>query len=232
VNPLKRYFKSHTTQAFRLAIRQVEEEWRICSLHRSSLKRVQQFLHGSPLKLNLGCGPNPKSGWVNVDLYDSRADLHLDLREPWPFPDGAACHVYSEHVFEHFEFHREVPHFLSESLRVLCTGGRFDVGVPDSEWPVRAYGDLNDYYWVFVEAVHPAWCKTRLEHLNYHFRQETRHKYVWEDEHRYAWDEETLASSIRKAGFTGVKPREFDASLDTESRRTGTLYMLAFKPEL
>jgi hypothetical protein len=31
---------------------------------------------------------------------------------------------------------------------------------------------------------HPAWCQTRLEHLNYHFRQDTQH--------RFAYDYETL----------------------------------------
>ena len=229
MNSAKGYFKAHTTKAFRLAIRQLGEEWRTSRLHRRSVKTARQLLCGSPLKLNLGCGPNPKPGWVNIDLFDSAAELRLDLREHWPFPDGAVCHIYSEHVFEHFQFHEQVPHFLSESLRVLCTGGRFDVGVPDTEWPLRAYGDPNDDYWTFAKAIHPAWCETKLDHLNYHFSQQKEHGYAWEGEHKYAWDEETLERSLKKSGFSGVKRRQFDSSLDSESRRIGTLYICAFK---
>jgi predicted SAM-dependent methyltransferase len=126
-------------------------------------------------------------------------------------------------VFEHFEFHCEVPHLLSESLRVLQAGGIFDVGVPDSEWPLRAYGQAAEDYWRFVTTKwHPKWCETQLDHINYHFRQD--------GEHKFAWDEETLERSLKTAGFACVVRRQFDPTLDAESRRIGTLYMRASKP--
>ena len=112
----------------------------------------------------------------NIDLFDAHADLRLDLREKWPFGDATVSSVYSEHVFEHFELHREVAHFLSEAHRVLKPDGIFDVGVPDTEWPLRAYGNPDDPYWTFAKMVHPAWCETQLDHLNYHFRQGVEHK--------------------------------------------------------
>jgi predicted SAM-dependent methyltransferase len=154
-------------------------------------------------------------------LYDSHADLHLDLREKWPFADDSVTHIYSEHVFEHFEFHEEVGHFLSEACRILRPGGLFDVGVPDTEWPLRAYGDLQDPYWAFSKAVHPEWCETQLDHINYHFRQGT--------EHKYAWDQETLTRTLLMWGFTQAVRREFDPLLDAEGRKIGTLYMRAIK---
>jgi predicted SAM-dependent methyltransferase len=176
------------------------------------------------MKLNLGCGPNAKSGWINVDLFDSNADLQLDLREQWPFPDSSIACIYSEHVFEHFEFYREVPHILSESMRVLQSGGVFDVGVPDTEWPLRGYGDPDHDYWALAPSWHPDSCETQLDHINYHFRGI--------DHHKYAWDEETLARSLNRAGFGCVSRRSFDTTLDSESRRTGTLYMRGIKPGL
>ena len=118
------------------------------------------FLQLPEKKLNLGCGPNPKPAWINIDLYDSHADLHLDLREKWPFLDDTVTHIYSEHVFEHFEFHEEVGHFLSEAYRILRFGGLFDVGVPDTEWSLRAYGDSKDPFWAFSKTVYPEWCET------------------------------------------------------------------------
>lgn len=173
-------------------------------------------------KLNLGCGSNPRPGWINIDLFASCADLQLDLREKWPFADASISYVYSEHVFEHFDIDDEVPHFLSEARRVLHPGGLFDVGVPDTEWPLRAYGDPDNPYWPFSETVHPQWCETQLDHINYHFRQGTQHK--------YAWDYETLARTLRRFGFTDVTRREFDPTLDSKSRKIGTLYMRAMKP--
>jgi len=175
-----------------------------------------------PLRLNLGCGPNCRSGWLNIDLFDSAADLQLDLRKRWPFADGSVAHVYSEHAFEHFEFLEEVPHFLAESLRVLQNGGIFEVGVPDTEWPLRGYGNPNHDYWPLAPSWHPESCETQLDHINYHFRQGEQHK--------YAWDEETLRRSLQRAGFVDITRRPFNASLDTESRRIGTLYMRAIKP--
>ena len=220
---MKRLLKTHTTAGLRSALRGVRDEWQLARRHRRALKRVPPIVsRAGLLKLNLGCGPNPKPGWVNIDLWHPAADLTLDLREPWPFPDQSVTYIYSEHVLEHFEFHREIPHVLGESVRVLCPGGIFDVGVPDSEWPIRSYGNPQDEYWYLASGWHPAWCDTQLDHINYHFRQD--------GEHKYAWDHETLARSLRQSGFTAILRREFDNQLDTESRRTGTLDLRATKP--
>jgi predicted SAM-dependent methyltransferase len=215
------YIKSRTTYVLRRAVRDVGTEGLLCLRHWSAARKAPRFMRGHPLKLNLGCGPNCKPGWLNIDLFDSHADLQLDLRKRWPFPDGSVAYVYSEHVFEHFEL-CEVPHVLSESLRVLHNGGVFDVGVPDTEWPCRGYGNPEHDYWHFASEWHPVSCETQLDHINYHFRQG--------EQHRYAWDEETLERSLQRSGFIGVVRRPFDATLDTESRRVGTLYMRAIKP--
>jgi predicted SAM-dependent methyltransferase len=219
---LKNYVKSHTTYALRRAIRDIGTEGTICCRHWLAIRKAPRFLRGLPLKLNLGCGPNIRPGWVNVDLFSSHADLQLDLRKRWPFPDSSATHIYSEHAFEHFEFSEEVPHFLSESLRILRDGGVFDVGVPDTEWPMSGYGNPDHEYWQFAPTWHPESCETQLDHLNYHFRQGEQHK--------YAWDEETLTRSLQRSGFVNIARRPFDATLDSEPRKTGTLYMRAIKP--
>jgi predicted SAM-dependent methyltransferase len=218
---LKNYVKSRTTYALRHAIRDLGTECRLYFHHRSAVRKAPQFLGVQSLKLNLGCGPNRRPGWVNIDLFHPGTDLQLDLRRRWPFPDGSVAYVYSEHAFEHFEFYQEVPHFLSESLRVLQNGGVFDVGVPDTEWPLQAYGNPDHDYWPTTLRWHPAGCETQLDHINYHFRQGEQHK--------YAWDEETLRRSLQNAGFTCITRRPFDAALDSESRKTGTLYMRAIK---
>jgi predicted SAM-dependent methyltransferase len=219
---LREFVRAHTTKGFREVIRKANTEWGLSKRHRSGLKKLGPFLQRPEKKLNLGCGPNRKPGWINIDLFDFRADLQLDLREKWPFADASVSTIYSEHVFEHFELHEEVAHFLAESRRVLRAGGLFDIGVPDTEWPLHAYGNPSDPYWPFAKTVHPKWCTTQLDHINYHFRQET--------EHKYAWDYETLARMLRQFGFTDILRREYDPALDSESRKIGTLYLTATKP--
>jgi Methyltransferase domain len=132
-----------------------------------------------------------------IDLFDRSADLRLDLREPWPFPDNSVSHIYSEHVFEHFDFLDEVPHFLSESLRVLCEGVVFDVGVPDSDWPLRAWGNPNDGYWCLARSLHPQYCETNLDFVNYHFRRDKLH-----GGHKYA----RVTSFVGTSGWTSYAP--------------------------
>jgi len=217
----KDFVKRHASKGLLDALRNTRQEWRLYRLHSSELKKVEPFLRLPEKKINLGCGPNPKPGWINIDLFNSRADLQLDIREKWPFADDSVAHVYSEHVFEHFEFPDEVGHFLTEARRILLPSGIFDVGVPDTAWPLRAYGDSDDPYWPFVEMEDPGWCKTQLDHINYHFRQGK--------EHKYAWDQETLTRILLRFGFTNVASREFDPALDAESRKRGTLYVRAIK---
>ncbi len=220
---LKSYVRSHMSYGMRAAKEQFRAEWRLYRLHRGEAKKAHKYLHSLPVKLNLGCGPNRKNGWVNIDLFDSKADLQLDLREPWPFPDDSASYIYSEHVFEHFEFHVEVPHFLSEAFRVLKPGGIFDVVVPDTAPALKAYGNPNSTYWsTEAKRWHPEWCETDLDHLNYHFRQD--------GQHQYAWDADSLRRTLSAAGFLDASRREFDPHLDTEERALGSLYMVGTKP--
>jgi predicted SAM-dependent methyltransferase len=216
-NTTKKLLSAHVSKGFMLAVGNASREWSISRQHFSALKKVGPFLRRPEKKLNLGCGSNPKPGWINIDLFDSQADLQLDLREKWPFADASISDIY-----EHFELHEEIPHFLSEARRVLRPGGLFDVGVPDTEWPLRAYGDPGNQYWSLTPMWHPEWCKTQLDHINYHFRQEM--------EHKYAWDYETLAMTLRRFGFTNIMRREFDPALDTERRKIGTLYIRAIRP--
>lgn len=218
---LRRLVKARMTRGLRRALRALQEEWRLSRLHYRHVKRARRLATGQALKLNLGSGENLKPGWINVDLEEG-ADLHLDLREPLPFRDGSVVMIYSEHFFEHLEYPDEARTLLRESFRVLAPGGIFSVGVPDTEWPLAAYARGEDDYFHMARDLHPKWCDTRMHNINYHFRQGR--------EHKYAWDEETLGRVLEQAGFVSIARRPFDAALDTERRRPGTLYMQAFKP--
>ena len=100
------------------------------------------------------------------------------------------------------------------------------MGVPDTEWPVRSYAEHEsaEYFRFAKLKWHPKWCTTKMEHINYHFRQEGAH--------RFAYDFQTLKHVLESAGFSEVRRRDFDPQLDTEERKLGTLYCDAIKPLL
>jgi predicted SAM-dependent methyltransferase len=174
------------------------------------------------MAMHLGCGPNIKEGWVNIDLNPS-ADLTLDVRERLPFVDSTFRFIYSEHFYEHFSYPGDITHLLSECYRVLESGGIHSFGVPDGGMVLRHY-TTHEYadhaaaqlYW------NPEWCKTQMDHVNYCLRQN--------GEHRWYYDEESMRLLLESVGFVAVRRREFDPKLDQEMRRVGTMYMECMRP--
>ena len=78
------------------------------------------------MKLNLGCGPDIRPGYVNSDLLGGEAPC--DLRKfPWPWPDGCADEILMWHVLEHLP---DTYATMAEIKRILKPGGRFIGQVP------------------------------------------------------------------------------------------------------
>jgi hypothetical protein len=111
---LKTFMRRHFTLGVYDALRSVRTELGLNKRHRAGVRGAQRYSNATGLELHLGCGPNYKPGWVNIDLMDSTADLALDLREPLPFRPGSVKHVYSEHAFEHLTFPYEANRLLAE----------------------------------------------------------------------------------------------------------------------
>jgi len=206
------------------AIRMFFTERKIMSQHRKGLKQIKRRSLSRPVKLNLGCGRSPKVGFLNIDRQPP-ADLTLDLRKGLPFESDCCELIFSEHCFEHFDYPEPVSYLFRECLRVLKPGCALKFSVPDTEWPLKGYpiGPNAPYFKACREyGWHPEDCTTRLEHINYHFRQR--------EEHRFAYDFETAEKALKAAGFTDIQQRAFDPSLDSENRRAFSLFMSALKP--
>lgn len=206
----------------RQALRTVYEEVEISLAHSRGVQQAHNYDTAVPLYLHLGCGHNYKPGWVNIDL-GRKADLKLDLRRSLPFSDGSCEFIYSEHFLEHLDYPQPVTNLLRECLRVLIPGGELSLAVPDGEMVLNAYvlGGSANYYEAEARW-HPSWCETRMEHVNYNFRQG--------GEHRFIYDLETLADLLQRCGFADVQRRAFDPRLDQEERITGSLYVSCCRP--
>jgi predicted SAM-dependent methyltransferase len=217
-------FGGPVTAGLRDAKNRMLAELGIFRRHRESCRTLRrEFADRQNLRLHLGCGPKVKAGWVNLDLHPA-ADHFLDLREPLPFADGSCEAVYSEHFFEHIGYPEPARTLLADYFRVLQPGGRLSIGVPDGALALRAYGgsDPEHYFQISKERWHPAWAQTPMEQINYLFRQD--------GEHRFIYDERTLGEAMQKAGFHKVARRAFDPALDSEERSWGSLYMDGWKP--
>ncbi|MFH1333566.1 MAG: methyltransferase domain-containing protein, partial [archaeon] len=70
---------------------------------------------------NLGCGPDYKGGFINVDILDSvKVDKRCDLQKlPLPFKDSSVDYVYMRYVLMYI---RDVYPWLKE-LHRICKGG-------------------------------------------------------------------------------------------------------------
>ena len=93
------------------------------------------------MKIDLGCGPNKKEGFVGIDsiAFDG-VDHVLDIgTERWPFDNETVDEAHASHFLEHLTATQRV-HFYNELYRVLKPGMSATIIVP--HWnSTRAYGD-------------------------------------------------------------------------------------------
>ena len=185
------------------------------------MRRIKRESWWRPARINLGSGTHVKEGFLNVDLFPG-GDLTLDLRRRLPFESACCELILSEHFFEHIGYPEPVVSLFRECRRVLRPGGVLRFSVPDTEWPLTEYpqGEDAPYFRACREhGWHPPEYRTRLEHINYHFRQD--------GEHRFAYDEETATKALSAAGFSEVRRDAFDPALDSPHREVGSLFMWA-----
>ena len=214
-----------TSGSLRGALSTAVAEMKVEVCHRRACGRVRSLLaRGEPIRLNLGCGAQTRPGWINIDL-DGRADLRLDVRRPLPMGDESVAEIYCEHLFEHLAFPGEAGAVLRDWHRVLVRGGLLSIGVPETADVLQAYVNGIDGYfeWCRAQPWNPPWIQTRLDQINFHFRQQG---FGFGQDHLYAYDLETLTARLTAAGFVDISHRPCDPLRDSRER---TLYVDARK---
>jgi predicted SAM-dependent methyltransferase len=188
-----------------------------------------QLKKSDDLKVQIGSGPNPVAGWVNIDggWY---ADIQIDLRHTLPLRTGSVAYIFTEHFLDHLEYPNGIGRLLSECNRVLKPGGIMRAIVHDAELLLRAYvnKDLGFFRQIgaFDEKDDNPSLITVINHL---FRFNGFHQFIY--------DYETLKSEFFKAGFSTVHRSEFRQSLipelnldmDSPDRAPQSLYIEAVK---
>lgn len=182
------------------------------------------------MKLNLGCGENVPSGWVNVDYslgarltkipffgavnrkiklfnidWDERIVLH-DLRRPFPWAEASADVVYSSHTLEHLR-KEEGRAFLAECHRVLRPAGIIRIVVPDLEALVRAYTEGRTPADDFVSGLGVLY-DTSMNPLK------TRLYPLIQFPHKCMYDTRRLLQILSELGFEAAPREAFDSDID------------------
>ena len=89
--------------------------------------------------LNIGCGSNYHSAWVNIDVDPVSQNIKRhDAGTPLPFNDNSFEACYCSHVLEHLPCDTALL-LVAEIHRILKSGGIFRVVVPDLEVIARTY---------------------------------------------------------------------------------------------
>jgi ubiquinone/menaquinone biosynthesis C-methylase UbiE len=86
-------------------------------------------------KLNLGCGPYPIAGYINIDFNPRqvKADLIRDVRRGLPYDDASVDHIVASHFLEHLTCD-EMLGVMEECWRVLKPGCALSIVVPLMEF--------------------------------------------------------------------------------------------------
>lgn len=177
------------------------------------------------LLINLGCGPVPMKGWVNVDIARGpQIDVVWDVRRGLPFADESCAVIFSEHVIEHLS-KEDALKLLSECHRVLEPGGRLRLSTPDAARFLRSYAGDGEFlrHPQFTQAV-----ETPLERVQQMMREGGQHLWVY--------DAPSLRLLLQRAGFSesveqecGVSPHPRLQNIDTPARAFESFYVEAVK---
>ena len=181
---------------------------------------INQYALDHPLeqiRLNLGSGGRPLSGWINIDNYDyekndtSRSasvyDIKMDIRE-LDVADNSVDQILLVHVIEHFvrwETIKMVRHYRQK----LKTGGQLVVEMPDLEKCI---------HWYLLGKAAPH-MNTPLGPMNMGRSQFYGNQWNELDyeTHRYVWDMQEFCAMLQEEGFT-ITSASHDAKFHQKGR--------------
>jgi predicted SAM-dependent methyltransferase len=153
----------------------------------------------SPLRLNLGCGPNALEGWTNIDSVAHPGVDHVaDLREGLPFDEVAF--IYAEHFIEHLRYDDALS-LMRECRRVLRDDGVLRLSTPNLDWVVASH-----YRRAFEKEEH--------ELLGCFWMNLAFHGWG----HQFLWNFATLKATLLDAGFADVIRVQYGESTHPELR--------------
>jgi GT2 family glycosyltransferase/glycosyltransferase involved in cell wall biosynthesis/tetratricopeptide (TPR) repeat protein len=114
-----------------------------------------------PVRLSLGSGGKPTSGYRNTDLFTGPNIQEAFDQSAIPYPDSSVHAIYSEHALEHIG-HTSAARTIAEWARVLRRGGDLVLKVPDLELCARNYLQASEEKHALARFSEKVWFKFTL----------------------------------------------------------------------
>ncbi|MGD0711795.1 MAG: methyltransferase domain-containing protein [Bacteroidales bacterium] len=169
------------------------------------------FAENKIKKLQLGSHISTLNGWLCSDLIpETKNCIYLDVTKKFPFDDKSFDYVYSEHLIEHISWLDGLK-MLSESFRVLKSGGKIRIATPDLKVLIDLYNNpnnfLNEKYikWITEKFLNGIEIYLPSLVINNAFRN-------WR--HQFLYDRDLLTIAFQKVGFVDIKTYNYGHSDD------------------
>lgn len=162
------------------------------------------------LKLNIGAGPVPISGWKNVDLYPFPGVDFMNAAAPFPYLDETFDRIFTEHMIEHVSY-ADGRNMLAECYRVLKPGGRIRISTPNLGFLVSLLGRASDIERRYIE-----WACANFTPDQPPFPENVVNNFVRAWGHQYIYSTRTLDRAVQDAGFSPVRWCSVGESNDPE----------------
>ena len=163
-------------------------------------------------RLHVGGGWHRLDGWLNTDLELIPGVIRMDATRRFPFEERTFQYVFTEHMIEHVPYESGVL-MLRECYRVMRKNGIIRVVTPDLAAITALHQcdlspDQKEYLlWFCQTFVPPGRPHNSASAINAMFR-------LWG--HQFLYDQETLAGSLRAAGFSSVTRWPLGESNDSD----------------
>jgi predicted SAM-dependent methyltransferase len=132
------------------------------------------------MRVNVGSGSKPLSGYVNIDIQSKSADLHADCKA-LPFNNNSLDEIISFHLIEHLD-RRDAEFTIKHWYGLLKPGGRVIIECPDIVEVMRQYLAGNE------EMLFSVYGRNRYPH----------------DTHMWGYSRASLSVLLNKLGFHTV----------------------------
>jgi predicted SAM-dependent methyltransferase len=194
----------------RLAFQRLPRERQLAARDR---RLLSEWTGRDDLRLNIGSSAAHVPGWISIDLGRDPAGVcfQMDAAKPWPFHDGAAAAINSEHFIEHLT-REQAAVYVREAFRVLRPGGVIRTSTPDLEGMAAAYA-AKDAHVLEVHRSHGYDASNHADLVNNYFLQHG---------HRHIFDFESLRALLAEAGFEQIERVSFGESRHEELRGIDT----------
>ena len=151
--------------------------------------------------------------WLTIGR-EVHADLILNLENAIPLPANSMKKVYTSHTLEHLSDADGI-RLLREAHRILKCQGEISIVVPD----MRKF--IEEYHKGVNHAPPPEGYNTWMDWVADGF--------YCKGAHLNGFDEDKLIASLRIAGFSDCKLRDYDPEVDMECHRSDSIHAVGYK---